>query len=139
MLLPIVINTCVFIFLSAIHFYWAFDGKWGVGGVVPVNAEGRQMLDPGKFGTIIVALGLLAFALVTVGNTGVFDALVGRSVIIWATRGIALLFTLRAIGDFTYVGFFKKIKNTTFARNDTRIFSPLCVLIAVLSIMASMA
>lgn len=139
MLLPIVINTCVFIFLSAIHFYWAFGGEWGINDAVPVNTEGRQMLDPGWFATMLVALGLLVFAVVTVGNTGVFDALVGRNVIIWATRGIALLFTLRAIGDFTYVGFFKKIKNTPFARNDTRMFSPLCALIAVLSIIVSMA
>jgi hypothetical protein len=41
---------------------------------------------------------------------------------------------LRAIGDFNYVGFFKKIKHTKFGKNDTKYFSPLCLTIGVLTI-----
>jgi hypothetical protein len=47
---------------------------------------------------------------------------------------IAVIFTLRAIGDFNYVGFFKKIKHTKFGKNDTKYFSPLCLTIGILTI-----
>jgi hypothetical protein len=46
----------------------------------------------------------------------------------WATYGywfIPSVFILRAIGEFNYVGFFKKIKHTEFAKADSKIFSPL--------------
>ncbi|WP_222439555.1 DUF3995 domain-containing protein [Spirosoma utsteinense] len=33
-----------------------------------------------------------------------------------------------------YVGFFKKIKHTPFGKNDTRYYSPLCLLIGVLTL-----
>ena len=44
------------------------------------------------------------------------------------------LFVLRSIGDFKYAGLFKKIKNTEFAKMDTKFFTPLCLLITALGI-----
>ena len=46
---------------------------------------------------------------------------------------IAAVFALRAIGDIRYVGFFKSIRDTRFARLDTLAYSPLCAVLAVLS------
>jgi len=46
---------------------------------------------------------------------------------------IAAVFALRAIGDFRYVGFFKRIRDTRFARLDTLAYSPLCAVLGVLS------
>ncbi|TKI67695.1 DUF3995 domain-containing protein [Lysinibacillus mangiferihumi] len=43
----------------------------------------------------------------------------------------AVIFLIRAIGDFKYVGFFKKIKHSQFARNDTWLYSPLCLFISL--------
>jgi hypothetical protein len=34
------------------------------------------------------------------------------------------------MGEFNYVGFFKKVKDTEFAKWDTKLFSPLCLLIS---------
>ena len=51
---------------------------------------------------------------------------------LWIIAGI---FILRAIGDFRYVGFFKSVKQSAFARADSRYYSPLCLLIGVLGIM----
>ncbi|MBK7465824.1 MAG: DUF3995 domain-containing protein [Saprospiraceae bacterium] len=48
---------------------------------------------------------------------------------------IAILFIVRAIGDFQYVGFFKKIKHSLFAEYDTNYFSPLCLIIGILAIL----
>jgi hypothetical protein len=40
---------------------------------------------------------------------------------------LAIVLIIRAIGDFKYVGFFKRIKNTPFARYDTQYYAPLCL------------
>jgi len=42
------------------------------------------------------------------------------------------IFLLRAIGDFNYVGFFKKIKDTNFGKMDSKYYSPLCLVIAIM-------
>lgn len=137
MLLPAVVAATIFVFLSAIHFYWAFGGRWGMGKAVPVNAAGEPMLKPGAVGTFIVALGLLFFALVLTANTGAFDNLINRRIVIWATRGIAVIFALRAIGDFKYVGLFRKVKQTPFGRRDTLLFTPLCLVLCMLCLLAA--
>jgi hypothetical protein len=42
------------------------------------------------------------------------------------------LFATWAIGEFRYIGFFKKVKSSKFARPDTKYYAPLCVLIMAL-------
>jgi hypothetical protein len=42
-----------------------------------------------------------------------------------------MAFLLRAVGEFRLVGLFKRIRGTAFARWDTWLFSPLCLLIAL--------
>jgi hypothetical protein len=44
---------------------------------------------------------------------------------------LAILFALRAMGDFHYVGFFKKVKSTPFALYDTKYFSPFCLYLSL--------
>jgi len=48
---------------------------------------------------------------------------------------ITVVFSLRAVGDFKYIGFFKKVKGTDFANRDTLFYSPICIVIAGISIM----
>ena len=47
--------------------------------------------------------------------------------------GLALVFMLRAVGNLRTFGFFKKIAGTPFSRWDTWLYSPLCLLIALLA------
>lgn len=44
---------------------------------------------------------------------------------------LALLFTARAIGDFRYVGFFKRIRGSRFAALDSAAYSPICFLLGL--------
>jgi hypothetical protein len=44
---------------------------------------------------------------------------------------LALIFSARAIGEFRLVGFFKRVHGSAFARLDSLVFSPLCLLLAV--------
>ncbi|MBX2953159.1 MAG: DUF3995 domain-containing protein [Leadbetterella sp.] len=127
----------VFSFLSALHVYWGFGGRRGSAAVLPTKDDTRKVMMPGAVPTFTVALGLLCLGGVVFLNTFEIEtgpaALIGliRKYGLWA---IATVFLLRAVGDFNYIGFFKKVKTTRFARNDTRYYSPLCLLIGLLAI-----
>ena len=47
----------------------------------------------------------------------------------------SVLFIVRAIGEFSYVGFFKTHKKTKFGQNDTKYYSPLCLLLGLLTLL----
>ncbi|MDR7212611.1 DUF3995 domain-containing protein [Flavobacterium piscis] len=124
----------IFLFLSSIHFYWAIGGKWGTDGVYPSKADGSPMRPPSIAATLIVAVGLLAFALFYLIKAG----FISIEIPLWLNKnGLWILtgiFILRAIGDFNYLGFFKKVKNTKFAVNDTKYYAPLCLIIGLLTL-----
>jgi len=112
------INFLLFLFLGGIHLYWVFGGQWGLRYALPSNAEGVLVLQPRKIGTVGVACCLFVAGLLSIG------------LLAWGTWPflvIGILFGLRVIGDFKYVGVGKKIKNTAFAQKDATVFIPLCV------------
>ncbi len=117
--------------LSALHIYWALGGKWGMTVVIP-TVSGNRTLNPSPFVTLLVAAALLLAMWVIVGRLGLWGVSLPPWVFYWGTWGIALVFLLRAVGDFRLVGFFKRIRQTDFAYWDTRLFSPLCLLLALL-------
>lgn len=124
--------TAILVSLSLLHAYWALGGRWGSAYTVP-TVSGRRMFDPTPLATWVVSgLLLIAVALV-MGKAGwirtgapsvVFD--IG----IWI---LSLVFLLRAVGNLRSFGFFKTLKDTPFARWDTWLYSPLCVLLALLA------
>ncbi len=128
----------VFFFLSFIHFYWCFGGHCARDAVFPTKADNTEFKMPGVLPTLIVALGLL--------EIGFFILIKSRLILfniplwldnygLWIIAGI---FILRAIGEFNYVGFFKKIKQTKFGKNDTKYYSPLCLTIGILTLLMEM-
>ena len=133
--LLVVINTTIFLLLSVLHFYWAFGGKLWLDAVLPTNSSGTQQLNPTTTAALIIAFGLLCLALVTLGNRGLFDKYLKRNYFRYGVLAIAIVFFLRAIGDFRFIGFFKIVTATRFGANDTQIFSPLCVFIGLLSLL----
>ena len=124
------LNLVIFILISLIHVYWGFGGRWGTGAVFPQLDNVVSSFKPPPIATLIVAVGLLGFALVHAAALGAFPFVssyyLGICLII-----IACIFALRAIGDFKYVGLFKKRREGLFAQNDTRYYVPLCVLISL--------
>ena len=134
-IIPVVINTVIFILLSSIHFYWAFGGKLWYDDVLPTSSNGLHKLTPSMAASLMIALGLLFLALITLGNQGLFDKYISRKYFRYGILIITMLFLLRAIGDFRFIGFFKTVKRTRFGINDTQIFSPLCLFISVVSLL----
>ena len=131
-----ILLAVIFAVLSFFHFYWAAGGRFGGGAAVP-SVGGNRLFNPSPVGTMLVAAALFAAMLVVFGRLGMWAAFLPAWIFYWGTCGISLLFFLRAIGDFRYVGFFKSVQNTDFARMDTLLFSPLCFFIAVIAFLLS--
>ncbi|MBW3466637.1 DUF3995 domain-containing protein [Arthrospiribacter ruber] len=124
----------IFLILSSIHFYWVFGGKWGGDAVLPTkDDDSTKVLTPSILPSLIVALGLLGIGLLVLIISGIISLDIPHWLNNYGLWVISGIFLLRAIGDFNYVGFFKKINQTKFGRNDTKYFSPLCLIIGVLT------
>lgn len=120
----------VFSGLALIHLYWLLGGRVGQGAAIP-ELGGQLLFEPTPLATLVVAIGLALCALLIAGTAGMLALPFARTVLAWMTRGLAVILFLRAIGDFRLVGFFKQIRHTRFARLDTTLYSPLCLVLAI--------
>jgi hypothetical protein len=113
--------------LALWHFYMALKSH-GEGAVPSVN--GRPLFVPTRRATIAVGLVLVLFAGLVAGTAGLVAVGVPRTVLSWLSYALALGLLLRAVGEFRYVGFFKRVRGSKFATLDTFVYSPLCLLLA---------
>lgn len=120
--------TIIFGTLGVIHLYWAAGGAFGLDGVLPAVND-APLFTPGPLVTIAVACLLGVFSIIAIilgfGDDSI-GAYLNHAIISAYVIGTILL--LRAIGDFRYVGFFKRVKGSKFAVYDSWLFSPLCFL-----------
>ncbi len=128
------VESAILLVLAGIHFNWALGGKWGFESALPTNEQGEKVLNPRWFDSFIVALGLVLFAAYFLIKAGFLSTKIPTWLVDHFGWVIATIFLIRVVGEFKYVGFFKKIKTTAFAKADSKYFSPLCSLIAVLAI-----
>ncbi len=128
----------IFIVLALIHFNWVIGNTWGLDQSLPTNEKGERLFTPRRFDSAIVGLGLIAFGVFYLLQTGFVDFEIPQWIEKYVQWIIPTIFLLRALGDFKYVGFFKKIKNTEFAKADTKFFSPLCLSIGIIGILIAL-
>lgn len=128
-----IILSLVFLFFGGIHFYWVFGGKWSLEKVIPTKTNDLNINSIPKFATVIVGLVFLFFGLIYVIKSGLVNIQIPNWIINYGYYIVPILFLLRAIGDFKYVGFFKSITTTTFAIWDQKLFAPLCLFISITS------
>ena len=123
-------TALIFLTISLMHVNWAF-AKSQVGNSAIPTQDGKPLFKPSTGMTLLVALALLISALLVLGTLG-FGRL---GLPLWLFKvgswGVATILFVRAIGDFRLVGFFKRVRNTPFARNDTLYYSPLCLYLAL--------
>jgi hypothetical protein len=110
--------------LAAIHVYWAAGGRRGVLAAIP-EVDGAPLFHPGAGITLMVAALLLAAGVLVLERGGAGVDLLPSTIAEWGTWMVAFAFVGRSIGDFRYVGFFKRARTTRFARFDTWLYSPL--------------
>jgi len=130
-----IILFIIFIFLSILHFYWGLGGRWGADAAIPTKVDSEKVLNPKMPECFFVGFVLLCFAVFSLARATVLFSFLPGWLLKYGLWAIVIIFLFRAIGEFKYVGFFKKIKSTTFGQLDTKYFSPLCLLIAVLALL----
>ena len=127
--------------IAALHFYWAGGGSWGIdvaaptkpGAPAPAYRDGLPTFSLWAFATAVVAILLVAAALVPLGAVGVVDLPVPEGFVRFSIWALAVVFLLRAVGEFTYVGLFKRVRGTRFAELDSRLYTPLCFVLSALA------
>jgi Protein of unknown function (DUF3995) len=128
--------AAVLLFLAALHVYWALGGDWGSSVTVP-TMEGRRTINPIRLATYAVAFLLVMGAVIICGQVHLFAT--GRFSALFRPGSWCLcaVFFLRALGNFKTFGIFKTVYGTAFADWDTRLYSPLCLVLAVLAAVVS--
>ena len=132
MALLAVVLFSIFLILGLLHIGWAFGFSGGFEDAIPKDEAGKPVLHPGKIDCFVVGVGLLLFGLFYLIKLELIAFQIPAMAVSIAKWIIPVIFLLRSIGDFKYVGFSKKVKSTAFARKDTMYYSPLCMLIAVI-------
>jgi hypothetical protein len=127
-----ILLATIFATLSLFHIYWAAGGTFGKAPTIP-TVTGKRSFDPSPLGTILVALALLIAMFIVIGQLGGLGAAIPKWVFRWGSWSICIVFLLRAVGEFRLVGFFKQVRDTEFAYWDTMLFSPLCLVIAIMA------
>ena len=133
-----ILLSIIFTILSIIHFNWAIGGTYGFDIALPTTESGTRVLNPGRISCTIVGIGLSTFALLYLIKAGMIEINIPSIILKITGWVIPSIFLIRAIGDFNYVGFFKKLKNTTFGKMDSKLYSPLCFFISVIGIVINL-
>jgi len=126
--------SVIFFILSIIHFLWATGSEWSYDKVLPTDNDGKRVLSPRRIDCLIVAVGLLLFSIFYLISSQVVKVDVPSAVLKYGGWVFPLIFLIRAIGDFKYAGIFKRVKGTTFASWDNRLFTPLCLVIGIIGL-----
>ena len=137
--LLILINVTLLISISILHFYWAFGGTLGLMGTIPERFLVRDNKRLSKITdssvmiilTLMVALGLFLFASITALNSNAINSPLDLYWVRIGTLLIAVIFLLRAIGDFRFVGLFKTDRRGVFPERDTKFYVPICFVLSI--------
>jgi len=115
--------------LCLLHVQWAVEGAKRLGPALPQRTDGQPLFRPGRAVTLVVAALLATASLLVAQRAGLLPAVFPPAIArlgCWVVSGALLL---RAVGEFRYVGFFKRVRGTPFARMDTLLYSPVALLL----------
>jgi hypothetical protein len=127
--LPVAV-AAIFVVLALWHFYMAAAPSTGRTGAVPMT-DIKPLFVPSARATVAVGVVLLLFALLVAGTAGMMSFGLPGWLLRWLSYGLALGLLARAVGEFRYVGFFKRVVGSRFATLDTFVYSPLCLALAM--------
>ncbi len=119
--------------IAVAHVIWAFGNRIGPSVIIPTRPDGSAVLAPGRGITLGVALLLFTAAFLLIERGGLGPGLVARPWRALGAGGVAVVLFLRGIGDFHYVGLFKRERQSPFARMDSRLYTPLVLILALLT------
>jgi hypothetical protein len=125
--------SLIFLVLSLIHFNWAFGSDRWMDSAIPTDSENQKLFQPRFLECFVIAVGLLILATLPMVRAKMMSDFLPEFISKNGLKLVTLIFFARCIGEFKYVGIFKKVKGTAFAKADDQIFNPLCCLIGILA------
>ncbi len=126
-----ILNSLFFAALALIHLNWLLGGSFGSHLLIPTDGNNRLLYKPNGTKVAVLCAGFLLFILVNLMRTGILVESTVEPISRYGIAAIGMLLLLRAIGDFSYVGFSKRFYNSRFAYTDSWIFSPVCLVMAI--------
>lgn len=128
---PLALVVCsAFIGLALWHFRMATLPMTGESSAVP-SVDGKPLFVPSRKSTVLVGAVLLLFAGLVAATAGIVLVGLPAVALVWLSYALATGLLARAIGEFKYVGFFKRVRGSRFAKLDSLFYSPLCLLLAI--------
>jgi hypothetical protein len=132
----LLLALAIIAFAAAFHLHWALGGRLGYSVSLPQRPDGNPVmahrLPWWRPAAGAVALGLAALALLLVAHAGRLELPLPAGFVRLALLLAGAAFVARAIVPNRYVGFFKSLRETRWARFDTRLYSPLFLLLGLL-------
>lgn len=129
-------------FAAAFHIYWAFGGHLGYAVSLPQLPDGEPVMAhrltwwrPAAGG---VAVCLICLALLMLVQAGYLNQPLPRNLVRFTLLLVGAAFVARALIPNRYVGFFKFLRTTRWAKYDTRLYSPLFLVLGLLTVCQAM-
>jgi len=121
------------LFIAAIHAYWTVGGKRWLTAAIPVE-DGRPAFLPTPAATFTISFGALLAAMVIPGSAGMYTDPQPEALYQWTPWVLAVIFGLRAMGDFRYMGLFRRIGQSRFATWDANFYTPFSIIMCLAAI-----
>lgn len=126
---PLIVALGILSFAAAFHLHWALGGQLGHSISLPQRSDGSPVMAhrlgwwrPAAGG---IAIGLSLLGALAVAVDGQLALPLPRDAAKAALILTGAAFILRAIVPTPWTGFFKRIRDTRWARYDTWLYSPL--------------
>ena len=134
--LALALALAIIAFAAGFHAHWALGGRLGLSVSLPQRPDGTPVMAhrlrlwrpaAGAIALLLVALAALLLGRAHLLALSLPDA-VERSTLL----GVGFAFVARALVPNRFVGFFKSLRGTRWAKYDTRLYCPLFLLLGAL-------
>ena len=131
MKLFIIFGSFLMFVVALVHLYWSLGGTLFIERAVPEKPDGRKLFKPTRAGTAIVGIVLTIVSMAATSPYYIYDMRL-LSIFRIVLMFFCAVFFVRFVGDFKYVGLFRKVRNTGFAEYDILVYTPLSLVFSVM-------
>lgn len=135
--LDIALGTA-YLVIALLHACWAPGGKFGVAAAIP-SVEGRPVFQPRRAAIWSVAALIAGCGALLYAWARVLSLPLPRTPLRVAVGLLGLMMLARAAGDFRYVGLFRAVRDSPFARLDKWVYTPFCIVAGALLVASAVA
>jgi len=125
------ILSAVLLAISLLHFHWAGGGHWMVDATIPSTVDGKPLFSPTPKRTMLVAFGLAAGSLVALERGFLWPGYLPPHFLNTGCWIFSAIFAARVVGDFHFMGLFRRVRGTRFSRMDGLVYTPLSALFSL--------